>query len=79
MCSSEKVLGNRKTEGIVGSSFSGLKPYDRVLLVGIKTIWKKLSEYTLVFAISAKEFRRAIINVCATHVCELKQSVSSHL
>ena len=38
MFSSEKVLCDRKTEGVVGSSFSGLKPYDRVLLVGLKTI-----------------------------------------
>ena len=38
MRSSEKVLGGRKTEGFVGSSFSGLKPYDRVLLADVETI-----------------------------------------
>ena len=38
---SEKIVDDRKTEGIVEFWISGLKSYDRALLVGMRTIWGK--------------------------------------
>ena len=80
---SEKIVDYRKTEGIVEFWISGLKSYDRALLVGMRTIWekkrkkekKRFSECILVFPNSTTEIRRASISVLVgvMGVCELNR------